>query len=169
DGHPLAMRVILRELEKRPARALIEGLEADLEALGLAATDESARLFATLRLPFARLPQELRPLLIPLALHKRFVDGNLLERMARAAGSALPRARIDDLLGRLTVAGLLRDLGQAVYEMHPALTGFLRARERSALPPEGREPWARAFVDVLGTLADDLAPRPLHQQRWSFF
>src|ERR1017187_5827866 len=62
----------------------------------------------------------------------------------------------------LGVAGLVRDVGQATYEMHPLLTSYLRSRGDAA------EPCQRAFVDVMGRLADDLALRRLHEQRGPF-
>ena len=79
------------------------------------------------------------------------------------------RAPIDRFLGALAVAGLLHDRGQGVFEMHPALTGFLRSTRPPEASDEPGERWSRAFVDLMGTLADQLAPRELHEQRVPFF
>src|ERR1022692_2175 len=62
----------------------------------------------------------------------------------------------------LAVAGLVRDAGQAVYEMHPLVTSYLRSRGDAA------EPCQRAFVGVMGSFADAVAPRELHEQRDPF-
>src|SRR5262249_3890066 len=105
--------------------------------------------------------------LVPLALHERFVDGDHLEAIARFAAAGQSRTQIDSLLTLLTATGLLRDMGQAVYEIHPALTGYLRSRELDSVAPESQETWVRGFVDVLGNLADDLASRSI--QKGSFF
>ena len=67
------------------------------------------------------------PALVPLGLHDRFVDADDLEAMAKGAGQTqVARRQIDRLLSALATAGLVRDRGQAIYELHPALTGFLR-------------------------------------------
>ncbi len=68
----------------------------------------------------------------------------------------------------LSVAGLLRPRGQEIHEIHPLLTSFLRARVSSA-GEETAEAWTRAFVDVMGQVADQVAPRPLHEQRGPFY
>ena len=67
------------------------------------------------------------------------------------------------------MAGLLHDRGQGIFEMHPALTGFLRATRPPGASGEPGERWSRAFVDLMGQLADQLAPRKLHEQRGPFF
>ena len=76
---------------------------------------------------------------------------------------------IDRFLGTaLAVAGLLHDRGHGVFEMHPALAGFLRATRPPGASGEPGERWSRAFVDLMGRLADQLAPRNLHVQRGPF-
>jgi tetratricopeptide (TPR) repeat protein len=170
NGHPLAMRVILPRLERRPAAELAAALQGNLEALKLSASDEAeARLFATLQFAVEALPAAWQPLLVPLALHEGFADGDYLERMAKQIDAGWTRAGIDGCLQALVSAGLLRDGGQAVFEMHPALTGFLRGVGGQAAGETSREAWTRAFVDVMGRVADDLTPRPLHEQRAGFF
>jgi tetratricopeptide (TPR) repeat protein len=105
--------------------------------------------------------------LVPLALHERFADANYLEAMTKAAGSSYQREQIDQLLANLENAGLLQHYGQAVYAMHPALSGFLRSR--IALQEAMHEPWRRAFVEVMAGLANHLAPKPLHEKRSAFY
>ena len=85
--------------------------------------------------------------------------------MAKQVDASWTRDQIDRFLGALAVAGLLHDRGQGIFEMHPALTGFLRATRPPGAAGGPGEPWSRAFVDLMGTLADDLAPRELHEQR----
>jgi tetratricopeptide (TPR) repeat protein len=115
------------------------------------------------------LPQDLRPLLTPLALHDRFVDADYLEAMAKGASQTqVTRRQIDRLLSALATAGLVRDRGQAIYELHPALTGFLRATVLKQAARAELESWQRAFVDVMGRLADAVTPKELHEQRLYF-
>ena len=168
-GHPLAMRVILPRLAKLKAAALIQALQSNLTALGPSGDPAQDKLFATLRFAEQSLPDDLRPLLVPLALHERFVDADYLEIMAKQVDPSWTRAPIDRFLGALAVAGLLHDRGQGVFEMHPALTGFLRSTRPPGASGEPGERWSRAFVDLMGRLADHLAPRELHEQRGPFF
>ncbi len=168
-GHPLAMRVILPRLAKLKAAALIQALQSNLTALGPSGDPAQDKLFATLRFAEQSLPDDLRPLLVPLALHERFVVASYLEIMAKQVDPSWTRAPIDRFLGALAVAGLLHDRGQGIFEMHPALTGFLRATRPPGASDEPGERWSRAFVGLTGTLADQLAPRELHEQRGQFF
>ncbi|HKI38754.1 MAG TPA: hypothetical protein VKA46_43295, partial [Gemmataceae bacterium] len=169
NGHPLAMRVILPRLENRPAAELTEALWRNFNALRSGAADESeARLFATLRFATDALPAAWQPLLIALAQHEGYVVADLLEEMARQVDAGWTRAPIDDCLGALASGGLLRGVGSGIWEMHPAVSGFLRSALGGDLDPALRDAWVRAFVDVMGSLANALAPRPLHEQRRPF-
>ena len=165
-GHPLAMRVILPRLARLKAAALIQALQSNLTALGPSGDPAQDKLFATLRFAEQSLPDDLRPLLVPLALHERFV---CLEIMAKQVDPSWTREQIDRFLGALGVAGLLNDRGQGIFEMHPALAGFLRSTRPPGASGESGERWSRAFVDLMGTLADQLALRELHEQRGPFF
>ena len=149
-GHPLAMRVILPRLAKQKAAALIQALQSNLTALGPSGDPAQDKLFATLHFAEQSLPDDLRPLLVPLALHERFVDADYLEIMAKQVDPSWTRAPIDRFLGALAVAGLLHDRGQGVFEMHPALTGFLRSTRPPGTSGESGERWSRAFVDLMG-------------------
>ena len=167
-GHPLAMRVILPRLAKQKAAALIQALQSNLTALGPSGDPAQDKLFATLHFAEQSLPDDLRPLLVPLALHERFVDADYLEIMAKQVDPSWTRAR-STAFSALAVAGLLHDRGQGVFEMHPALTGFLRSTRPPGASGESGERWSRAFVGLMGQLADQLAPQQLHEQRGPFF
>ncbi|WP_437561582.1 tetratricopeptide repeat protein [Sorangium sp. So ce542] len=169
-GHPLSMRAILPRLEASSSSAgeIAKALRSNLAALGAGGDEALKKLHATLRFVEAGLPEEVRPFLFPLGLHERYVDGDYLAAMASQVDVAWTRERIDLFLGALVHAGLLRDVGQAVYEMHPALSGFLRSGAASTMADPSRDGWRRAFVEVMGRLADALAPRKLHEQRAGF-
>ncbi|MBN1508702.1 MAG: CHAT domain-containing protein [Sedimentisphaerales bacterium] len=167
DGHPLLMRAVLPRLEGgRSARSILQELQGNLAADEASADPTQKKVYATLRFVEDSLPQDLRPLLTPLALHDRFADADYLEAMAKGANQAqVTRGQIDRLLSALATAGLVRDRGKAIYELHPALTGFLRSTVLTQVAAGERESWQRAFVDVMGRLADALAPKELHEQR----
>jgi tetratricopeptide (TPR) repeat protein len=169
NGHPLAMRVILPRLASQPAAELAKALRENFAALKPNMKDEAeARLFSTLRFATHALPLRWRPLLFLLAQHEGFADAGLLAKMAQGVDGRWTRATIDECLGALRDAGLLRQVVPSLWEMHPAVTGFLRAALSHDLDAASQETWRRSFVDVLGGLANTLAGRPLHEQRGIF-
>ena len=167
-GHPLAMRAILPSLEKMSATAALAALRTNLSGLRSEADPALAAILATLQFVEQSLPEELRPLLVLLGMHESYVDADYMEAMARQVDNSWTRERIDALMAALTPAGLLRDVGQAIYEMHPLLTSYLRSANAKETNAETRDAWTRAFVDVMGSLADALAPKELHEQRFQF-
>jgi tetratricopeptide (TPR) repeat protein len=168
DGHPLAMRVVLPRMEKQRAGELCVALRSNLAALGEGGDEAQKKIYATLKLVEDVLPEDLKPLLVLLGLHERFVDGDYLETMAKQVDEAWTRQQIDRFLGALSNAGLLRDRGQAIHEMHPVLTGFLRATAGQEASEGNRDRWSRSFVDFMGDYIDMLAPLKRHEQRDSF-
>ena len=164
-GHPLAMRVILPRLEKLTAAQVLSTIKSNLEAVGPEEDEAQVRLFAALRFVGDSLPEDLRPLLIPLAFHENFAHGELLAAIAAQVDERWTQDRIDCFLRAMASAGLLRDRGQAIFEMHPALAGFLRSSFLKSISSDLLDAWTRAYVDVMGTLANHLTPKQLHEQR----
>ena len=167
DGHPLTMRAVLPELERRSLTSIIESLEKNLAGLSKNDADigSESRLYATLGFLNESVPDELQELRIPLSLHERFVDGDYLHAMAKQVDEAAwPREKIDRFQSALCTAGLLRDIGQSIFEMHPLLSRYLRALNL----PDSDDRWHRAFVGFMSTLADHYASKHLHEQRSVF-
>jgi tetratricopeptide (TPR) repeat protein len=167
-GHPLAMRAILPRLEKLNAAQVLAALRSNLAGLKLDGDEDQAKLHATLAFVAQLLPEELSPLLVLLGMHEGFVTAAFFEIMAKQVDAGWLRDKIDALMQALVSAGLLRDIGQATYEMHPLLTSYLRSAQVKNAADANRDGWARAFVDIMGHLADELAPRQLHEQRGPF-
>jgi len=167
-GHPLAMRAILPSLEKLSAAQVLAALRSNLSSLNQGGDEDQAKLYATLAFVQQSLPEEVRPLLVLVGMHEGFVDADYVEAMAKQVDGVWTRPRIDALMNALASAGLLRDIGQATYEMHPLLTSYLRSLDLKNVPQEVRDQWARAFAAVMGTLANRLAPLELHEQRGRF-
>lgn len=161
-GHPLAMRVVLPKLEEMRPAGIAEALRTNIAALGLDPNEEQGRLFGTLRFVEQGLPDELQGLMPLIGLHEGFVSANLMESMGKRTDPPWERAQIDQLMFALASAGLLKDLGQAVFEMHPLLTSYLRALRATSPMME------RAFASVMAEFANGLTPRELHEQRGPF-
>jgi hypothetical protein len=160
-GHPLAMRVVLPKLEKVPAARVSQAVRTNFSELGLDEKEEGP-LFATLRFVEQGLPEHLRPMMGLVALHESYLDADYLEVMAKQVDSDWTRQRVEGLIAALANAGLLQDIGQNTYEIHPLLTSYLRSRSPVQKASQ------RAFVDVMGSLADRLTPRDYHEQRVPF-
>lgn len=165
-GHPLLMRAVLPQLEKPAVRPehLTQAINNNLASLH-GVEEALATVYATLEVIVEGLPSETRELLVPIAYHERFVDADYLEVMTKVAEKVVPRTTIDVLTTTLARAGLLTDHGQNQFELHPALTGYLRGRFVGNVSEAEQSIWARAFVTVFAHLADQLAPKGLHEQR----
>jgi tetratricopeptide (TPR) repeat protein len=161
-GHPLLMRAVLPKLESMTAEAITKAVEVNLTAVVDGEDKFGAQVMATLGFVVQSLSDELVPLLMPLSLHEHFVDAADLEAIGAVVPGEWSRARIDALLRALSVAGLLTERAPELFEMHPALTTYLRTRVTG---DDREEAWQRAFADSLSKMADAYAPRPLHEQR----
>ncbi len=162
-GHPLAMRVVLPKLETMSASRIAQALRTNIAELGLNEQEEQGRLFATLRFVEQGLSDDLRPLLGLAGLHEGYLDGHSLELIAKEIDSGWTRQRIDRFIATLGSAGLLRDIGNAVYQMHPLLTSYLRSQKE-----DKTELFERAFVGFMGGFANYLVSREFHEQRIPF-
>jgi tetratricopeptide (TPR) repeat protein len=163
SGHPLAMRAVLPKLEHLTPAQVAEALRSNLAELNLPEDEEEGRLFATLRFVEQGLDEPLRPLLRLVALHEGHVAAAYLVAMGAIVNQEWTEERAGRCLSELAGAGLMWDIGNSVYELHPLLTSYLRARG-----DDRDEACRRAFVLVISKPADDLLPLPLHQQRRPF-
>ena len=168
DGHPLAMRVMLPRLGELSATALVEKLRGRLHELEGHDDPLQARLFAALGFATEALPAELQPLLVPLALHERFVDADL--------------PGVHGATGRQPVRpGGHRPLHEYAGNRRPAARPGTRGVRNAPGPDRlsagsvagrsGRRPAGRLAAGVCGcdgALADILAPKELHEQRVPF-
>jgi len=159
-GNPLAIRAILLRLAE-PGRTASQ-LVAELEnAFNVAVGDEEnkKRLQAALSVFGRGLDSAFAPVLRLLGLHEHFADADLIDDMLKATGGDTPTNQCFAALER---AGFCRQIGNRIYQLHPALRSFL-----ARLYP-ANEDEQRAFVDVMGSLADTYTPKQLHDQRGVF-
>jgi tetratricopeptide (TPR) repeat protein len=154
-GHPLAMRVVLLQLNKTSAAQLRNVLHENTSKLKWAAEgSDEAMLFATIQLAEHCVPPELRPLLTLLAIHRGFFSLPHLKLMAEASGRQPSDAEM--LIHVLASAGLVTHVGGVIYEMHPMLVGYLSSVVLKSLSADDQEPFVQAFVDVTGSMADNV-------------
>jgi tetratricopeptide (TPR) repeat protein len=165
QGHPLMMRAILPRLATTTARQLTQDIEQYVPQAD--STDPvEQRLYATLRYIEQGLPEVLRPLLMPIGLHESYVDADHLAAMAKEAQQPFELAQVTQALELLEMAGLVRGIGNNVYEMHPALGRFARVRSaQRATDAELLGDWERGFCEVMAGLANHSTPKALHEQR----
>ena len=165
NGHPLAMRVILPKLENMSARHVIDAVRSNLDALG----PEAENLYATLQFAVEQLDEELKPLLIPLGLHEGYSQVDLMILVAKQVDKEWTEEKIHKFLNALAAAGLVQNVeANIIYELHPALTGFLRSTLFKSISQEIHDTWSRAFVDIMKDLANQLGPLKIHEQRGGF-
>ena len=167
EGHPLAMRVVLPKLQNSSPSQLMGLIESNLAAFATQ-DQESAKLFATLEFAKDGLSPDLQTLLIPLAWHERFLNADLLQQMAGQVDETLGSGQVAQLTAALVAAGLLRERGDSVYEMHPALSRFLQLTVLKGTDEHVRDAWCHVFVNAMGSVADHYAPKELHEQRGVF-
>ena len=164
DGHPLALRAILLRLQERPAGALLEELRTNFEQAYREGQgdDSTRRIFAALALFERGLPDGHAPVWRLIGLHRRFVDRDDLQSVLKEDADGQQASTSAEAFALLEQGGLLQHLGQGIYRLHPALSGYL---ERTHPAKEEEQ---RAFVDFMGSLANHLAPKKLHEQRGPF-
>ena len=167
-GHPLAMQAILPQIATDNISEVGRSLEQNFANLANIADPVERRLFATLKFIQQSLPEELTRLLIPLALHERFVDTVYLGTMAASADKSVDREHIERFTATLVRAGLLIGVGVAIYEIHPLLPRFLRQQVLPNGANTDAKKWTHVYVEVMGSLADELRRKGWREQRPRF-
>ena len=167
-GHPLAMQAVLPQLTTHNLSQLRVSLEQNFASLSNVVDVVERRLYATLKFIQQSLADELTSLLIPLALHERFVDTVYLEAMAAKLNQSVPREQIEHFTATLVRAGLLTGVGRSIYEIHPLLPSFLRHQVLPKAANTDVEGWTHAYVEVMSSLVHEMRFKQLHEQRPRF-
>ena len=169
DGHPVLIRAVLAQLPGQTAASLRRQWQEKLPAFLAQVSDPAhARLLASLALAGGSFTEAEKSYLIPLALHERYVNLNLLHTMGKGGVRDYQPEQMEQIVEQLVRAGLLTGLGQNIFAIHPLLTSFLRVQALPATGAAQKETWERAFVEVMGRLANALAPKELHEKRGVF-
>ncbi len=138
-GHPLSLRVVLRHLKSQTPVQLIEALRRGLDTFqGAEEEGREKSLAVSLDYSFANLSARARQHLPFLGLFCDRVNAHWLHLFSanpdnrcgqayRAVfGENLQKSDWIGLLNEATAAGILEDLGDAIYKIHPALPWYLR-------------------------------------------
>lgn len=127
-GHPLAMRIVIPELESRPPEDLCSRLCAAQNSLtGQTAAVTRVQPEAVMRFVERELLGDAAPLLALLAPDGESVDSDSLLQRARSHSDRWSRAHVERLLQTLTDAGLLQRRDNSVYEFHPLVGRYVQA------------------------------------------
>jgi tetratricopeptide (TPR) repeat protein len=134
DGHPLAMRFTLPRLDSTSPGDLLAGLQGitPLPAEEAAGTGRLSSLGASITYSFAHLPEERQRLIPAVGLLHGVADTNLLMAFSDTEGvpsrfAGVSREQWTALLEDAARVGLLTGLGGGMYQIHPALPGYLAA------------------------------------------
>jgi len=171
EGHPLSMQIVLPKLKQFTSQQVIEALQSNISDVGFGAGVAEDRLWATLLLIEDSVPENLRPLLVPLAFFSRYVPLDLIAVLAEMTGDTTTTADIEKLVAILVTSGVARPVGNSdLYKLHPLFTSYLRARISSgkSIPRTEVDKWAVPFVDEVSRYADTLWSKPLNQQEGPF-
>ena len=160
DGNPLAIRSMLLCLGQRSARQLIK--ELDTAFTGLSGDESTNRIQTAFQLLEKGIDPMFAPVLQLIGLHEHFFDTDYLKAMFASAGENVSEDTLSRAMKMLTTAGYHSPIGLNIYRMHPAFRGCLMQTHPAS------ETLRRAFVDIMGSLADAIAPKELHEQRHWF-
>jgi tetratricopeptide (TPR) repeat protein len=163
DGHPLAMRLTLPRLGDTSPGELLAGLQGTT----LLPTDENAgpgrlsSLGACITYSFAHLSEQTRWPLPAVSLFHGVADENLLTAFSTAEGvparfAGISREEWTAVLEDAARVGLFTGLGAGLYQIHPALPGYLAAGWH-AENPAGYNQERQACEQALCTASADFS------------
>ena len=154
-GNPLAIRSILLRLQHCSARQLLTDLKSSFE--GMEGDESTRRLKAAYAVFGSSLTERYLPVLQVTGLHDFHVDADYVKAMLNATGYPVEPDMVNACYHILENAGFCTHIGQNVYQLHPALRGYLL---RQTPAPE---PLQISFADIMGRLAHALTGKPLYQ------
>jgi tetratricopeptide (TPR) repeat protein len=166
-GHPLSLRVVLRHLKTQTPVQLIEALRRGLDTFqGAQEEGREKSLVVSLDYSFANLSARARQHLPFLGLFSERVDADLLHAFSQNPDIDWGQAyravfgenlQISDWIGLLneaTAAGILEDLGESIYKVHPALPWYLRQQLDKMGSPEVISNLEKKLLGFYARLAD---------------
>ena len=148
DGHPLAMRLTLPRLDTTDPADLLAGLQGTtpLPAADDPDAGRTTSLPASITYSFAHLSGQTRRLLPAVSLFHGVADEDVLMAFSAVEGvpdrfAGVSKQEWTAVLEDAARVGLLTGLGAGMYQIHPALPGYLAAGWH-AEDPAGYSPGA---------------------------
>lgn len=141
EGHPLAMRLILPQLERTEPAELLAALQGQ-GPLPDGFETEAGRtrsLAASAHYSLIHLDEQTRRLLPAVSLFESVVDIDVLAILSQLETSParfrdVTRDRWGEVMDTAAAVGLLTPLGRGMYRVHPALPAYVSAEWRNADP-----------------------------------
>ena len=134
DGHPLAMRLTLPRLDTTAPADLLADLRGTtpLPTADAPDADRTTSLAASITYSYAHLSDQTGRLLPAVSLFHGVTDENVLMLFSAEEGvpgrfAGFSREEWQAVLDDAARVGLLADLGGGIYQVHPALPGYLAA------------------------------------------
>ena len=140
DGHPLAMRLTLPRLDTTSPGDLLAGLRGTtLLPTGDGGQGRLSSLEACIAYSFAHLSEQARRLLPAVSLFHGIADEGVLTIFSTVEGvpgrfAGVSKPEWTAVFQDAVRVGLLTGLGGDMYQVHPALPGYLAAGWRAANP-----------------------------------
>ncbi|MDE7176349.1 MAG: tetratricopeptide repeat protein [Lachnospiraceae bacterium] len=154
-GNPLAIRSILLRLRNSSAEQLLVDLESNFE--GMEGDESTRRLQAAYAVFGSSLTEKYLPVLRMTGLHEFHAKADCVKSMLDTVGCPVEVDMVNACYHILENAGFCTHIGQNVYQLHPVLRGYLLRQMPAS------EPMQRAFVNIMGSLANALNGKPLYQ------
>lgn len=156
-GHPVATRIVLLQLQSHSAEQLLGDLHAALQRNG-DNDEDTKRLYAALSLLDALdRPEYDQPLQL-IGLHRHYVDSDYLGEMLKEQTGTRD---IEGCMEMLQQAGLVRGLGNNIWQMHASLPGWLMTNR----PAD--EVLQRRFVGLMGSYAHNYHDVEINRQQYA--
>jgi tetratricopeptide (TPR) repeat protein len=181
-GHPLSLRVVLRHLKTQSPVQLIEALRRGLDTFkGAEEEGREKSLAVSLDYSFANLSERARQHLPFLGLFCDRVDADWLHAFSRNPDIDWGQAyravfgenlQISDWIGLLneaTAAGILEDLGESIYKVHPALPWYLRQQLDKMVSQEVISNLEKKLLDFYARLADMYSEQIISNAEYASF
>jgi tetratricopeptide (TPR) repeat protein len=134
DGHPLAMRLTLPRLETAGSADLLDGLQGTipLPAEDVPDADRTTSLSVSIAYSYTHLSEETRRLLPVVSLFHGIADEGLLMLVSAADGvpgrfAGVSKQQWTAVLQDAARTGLVTGPAGGMYQIHPALPGYLAA------------------------------------------
>jgi tetratricopeptide (TPR) repeat protein len=134
DGHPLAMRLTLPRLDATEPAALLSDLRGitPIPPADTPEADRTTSLAASITYSYAHLADQTRRLLPAVSLFQSVADEDVLMLFSDVEGvpgrfAGIGKDEWSAVLADAARVGLLTSLGAGMYQVHPALPGYLAA------------------------------------------